>query len=97
MMDNDAYNTIFKLGSIRCELKRLCDTPGKCLLNLKKYFKLKLTLIRNKDNVEVPMPRPVKAEKLKLRRKLKRYNYGKMKLPHFYKPEEKLFENDERL
>ena len=96
-MDNDAYNTIFRLGSIRCELKRLCDTPQKCLINLRKYYKLKLTLIRNKDYVEVPTPRPIKSDKIKLRRKLKRYDYSKMKLPKYYKPQEELLGQDERL
>lgn len=89
-MNNEAYDTIFKLGSLRHQSQTLCDTPKKCFLNLRKVFKIRLKLIKNKNVVNIPTERPFVSDIIRkeYRRKFALKLKKGYKFPEYYRPNE---------
>lgn len=95
MKSEKLYNLIIKSGSLKHDADALGDTPQKALVNLRKIFKLRLFLIKNKETIPNPTPRPIdqgfarQERKRKLRLSLKN---KKIMLPEY--PHLKDFENE---
>ena len=73
MKSEKLYNLIIKSGSLKYDADALGDTPQKALVNLRKIFKLRLFLIKNKETISNPTPRPIDQEfaRQERRRKLR--------------------------
>lgn len=95
MESEKLYNLIIKSGSLKYDADALGDTPQKALVNLHKIFKLRLFLIKNKETISNPTPRPIdqgfarQERRRKLRLSLKN---KKIMLPEY--PHLKDFENE---
>ena len=95
MKSKKLYNLIIKAGSLKHDTESLGDTPQKALVNLRKIFKLRLFLIKNKDVIPTTTPRPIdqgfarQERKRKLRLSLKN---KKIMLPEY--PNLREFENE---
>lgn len=86
MEDKKLYNLIIKSGSLKYDADSLGDTPQKALVNLRKIFKLRLFLIKNKDTIPNPTPRPIDQgfAQQERRRKIRlAFKNGKFKLPEY--------------
>lgn len=78
------YSLIIKSGSLKHDAEALGDTPKKALVNLGRIFKLRLFLIKNKDMIPNPTPRPIDQgfARQERRRKLRlAFKKGKLKFP----------------
>lgn len=59
MKSKKLYDLIIRAGALKHDAEALGDTPQKVLVNLRKIFKLRLFLIKNKDVISNPAPRPI--------------------------------------
>jgi hypothetical protein len=59
MENKKLYNLIIKAGALKHDAEALGDTPKKALVNLRKIFKLRLFLIKNKEIMPNPTSRPI--------------------------------------
>jgi len=59
MEDKKLYSLIIKSGSLKYDADALGDTAQKALVNLRKIFKIRLFLIKNKDTIPAPVSRPI--------------------------------------
>jgi len=86
MKSKKLYNLIIKAGSLKHDAETLCDTPQKALVNIRKIFRLRLFLIKNKDVIPNPVPRPIDQgfARQERRRKLRlAFKNGKFQLPEY--------------
>ena len=77
------------------DTEALGDTPQKALVNLRKIFKLRLFLIKNKDTIPNPTSRPIDQgfARQESKRKLRlAFKDKKVKLPEY--PHLREFENE---
>ena len=89
------YSLIIKSGSLKHDAEALGDTPKKALVNLGRIFKLRLFLIKNKDMIPNPTPRPIDQGFARQERKRKlrlAFKNKKIMLPEY--PHLKDFENE---
>ena len=94
MENKKLYNLIIKSGSLKHDAEALGDTPQKALVNLRKIFKLRLFLIKNKEIIPNPTSRPIDQgfARQERRRKLRlSFRNRKVLLPEY--PHLKDFEN----
>jgi len=80
------YNLIIRAGALKHDADALGDTPQKALVNLRKIFKLRLFLIKNKDTIPSPTSRPIDQgfARQERRRKLRlAFKNKKVKLPEY--------------
>jgi len=95
MEDKKLYSLIIKSGSLKYDADSLGDTPQKALVNLRKIFKLRLFLIKNKNVISQPTPRPIDQgfARQERRRKLRlSFKNKKIMLPEY--PHLREFENE---
>jgi len=95
MKSKKLYNLILKAGALKHDADTLGDTPQKTLVNLGKIFRLKLFLIKNKDIIPNPTPRPIDQgfSRQERKRKLRlAFKNKKIMLPEY--PHLKDFENE---
>jgi len=95
MENKKLYNLIIKTGSLKHDAEALGDTPQKALVNLRKIFKLRLFLIKNKDVIPNPVPRPIDQGFARQERKRKlrlAFKNKKIMLPEY--PHLREFENE---
>ena len=95
MKSKKLYNLIVRAGSLKHDADALGDTPQKALVNLRKIFKLRLFLIKNKDVISNPTPRPTDQgfSRQERKRKLRlSFKNKKIMLPEY--PHLKDFENE---
>ena len=95
MKSEKLYNLIIKSGSLKYDADALGDTPQKALVNLRKIFKLRLFLIKNKDVIPNPVPRPIDQGFARQERKRKlrlAFKNKKIMLPEY--PHLREFENE---
>lgn len=95
MKSKKLYNLIVRAGSLKHDVNSLGDTPQKALINLGKIFRLKLFLIKNKDTIPNPTPRPIDQgfSRQERKRKLRlAFKNKKIMLPEY--PHLKDFENE---
>ena len=88
MESKKLYNLIVRAGSLKHDSEALGDTPQKALVNLGKIFKLRFFLIKNKDVISNPTPRPIdqgfarQERKRKLRLAFKNKHVKLPEYPH---------------
>jgi hypothetical protein len=95
MESKKLYNLIIKSGSLKHDADALGDTPQKALVNLRKIFKLRLFLIKNKDVIPTTTPRPIDQGFARQERKRKlrlAFKNRKIMLPEY--PHLKDFDNE---
>ena len=86
MKGKKLYDLIIRAGALKHDADALGDTPQKALVNLRKIFKLRLFLIKNKDTIQDPTPRPIDQgfARQERRRKLRlSFRNKKIMLPEY--------------
>lgn len=95
MKSKKLYDLIIKSGSLKHDTEALCDTPQKALVNIRKIFRLRLFLIKNKDTIQSPTSRPIDQGFARQERKRKlrlSFKNKKIMMPEY--PHLREFENE---